>query len=125
MGNKKLIFKPGDRVFHFASGWGKIINCEESLIFTYYIRWDDDRTGYSSEEYLSFTEYVFEGFSQSRPEKLPERGMIVWAKDFDDTNWFIGHFWQKDKDSYCISPSNHGHNLSWFDEMITENPHKK
>ncbi len=126
MSERKLIFKNGDRVFHFASGWGRVIECDaESYFSPYYINWDCGNKGYCSEDYLSFTEYRIEGISQERTEDLPDRGDIVWIKNTDDTNWFIGHFWQKENEYYCVSPNNQGDNLSCWDEMTIENPYKK
>jgi hypothetical protein len=126
MSDRKCIFKNGDRVFHFASGWGKVIECDADIIMSrYYIHWDDDRKGYCSEDYLSFTEYKLVGISQERPEFLPEVGDVVWVKDKGSLKWHIAHFWRKDKDLYCVSSCMDQNDLAWFDEMITENPYKK
>lgn len=129
----KTIFKEGDRVYHFLYGWGDVIEIlDDDDKFWVRIQFDKKAKGFEDnfrEGFLvSFTEYTLEGFSQERPEELPERGQIVWGKNFDEDNWHIGHFYLFDKSSmslkYCISSNPAGNKNLWVQEITTENPYE-
>lgn len=94
-------FKKGDKVFHAAYGWGKVMDIYEELecpVEVHFNDWgyetftEEGRTYPGYPMVLSFTEYTLEGFSLERIEKRPNRGDIVWVRDFIDENWEIKHF---------------------------------
>ncbi len=95
------IFKKGDKVFCILYGHGTVLSIDPSdsypivvlfesgneEVYTINGSYDNNTTAT-----LSFSEYTLEGFSQERPEGLPNRGDIVWVRDDDDDDWFISHF---------------------------------
>lgn len=95
------IFKNNDRVYHYIYGWGTIIDMGNSVVF-------DERLNlvmdvYSQRNFLSFTRYSIEGFSQERPEELPKKGQIVWVRGKFPSEWTIGHFIEKIEGYYFVS----------------------
>ena len=97
------IFKVGDRVFCYNfGGWGTVIKKNESNYAPFRIRCSfpigdasfthDGRFYKDSPPILSFTEYTLEGFSQERPEKMPNPGDICWVRDDKNEEWNIMHF---------------------------------
>jgi len=52
---------------------------------------------------LSFTEYTLKGFSQERPEELPNYGDIIWVRDSKSEKWRISHFIKKEDNKYYAS----------------------
>lgn len=117
------IFKNNDRVYHYIYGWGTIIDMGNSVVF-------DERLNlvmdvYSQRNFLSFTRYSIEGFSQERPEELPNKGDIVWVRGEFPDDWTIGHFIKKDNDKYYISysPSLNGWHTCGV-EFRTTNPYE-
>lgn len=132
----KTIFKVGDKVFDYTYGWGEvnrvdlnvesfwpigvIFESENTEAYTF-----DGRYYSTQAKTLSFTEYTLEGFSQERPEPLPNKGDIVWVRGEFSSEWIIGHFFQKINDKYytCQSPNLAG----WSDvgiEIRTTNPYE-
>ena len=98
---KELVFKKGDRVFDYRYGWGKIVHMDFTE-FPIGVQFDvrgtqcgvstyteDGRWNRISLPTLSFTEYTLEGFSQERPEKLPNKGDVVWVRDHEKDFWII------------------------------------
>jgi hypothetical protein len=118
------IFKSNDRVYHYKYGWGTIIDMGKNVVF-------DERLNlimevYSQRNFLSFTRYSIEGFSQERPEELPEKGDIVWGRNEFPSEWHIGHFFEKQGDYYLIS--SHPKPTGWNNKVIeitTINPYKQ
>lgn len=126
----KTNFKKGDRVFDIRYGWGVV---EEEVQTSVCVKFDScemDRNHYWGTllRVLSFTEYTLEGFSQERPEKLPNIGDIVWGKNIDDDFWHIGHFYEIDIYSktlkYCISSNPSGIKKLWVQQITTSNPYE-
>ena len=119
------IFKKGDRAYHYLYKWGTIRNANKSFASI-----DFDGIGYAmcDVDPLSFTEYTLEGFSQERPEELPERGEVVWVKGEDTNKWVVSHFIKKDESGYyCVNNANLdkvGY-LSRYKELRTTNPYLK
>jgi hypothetical protein len=129
-----LDIKEGDRVFCINFGWGTVRNLCGWMDFPIEVNFDNDYTDcYSLEgklfDYmiptLSFKEYTIEGFSQERPEDLPEEGQIVWVKDENDEFWQIGHFWMKSDDRYLISSGRPGGWNIMGNQITTKNPYEK
>lgn len=128
------IFKKGDKVFsYFFGGWGVVediykkntvfpVRCSFPLgngSFT-----EDGRFYSDGPPMLSFTEYTLEGFTQDRPEELPNKGDIVWVRSEFPSVWKIGHFVQKIDDIYYVSAS--PNIIGWShrgDEIRTTNPY--
>jgi len=121
----KPIFKIGDKVFHFAYGWGTIKDfVRDSIRVDFYdvsngIRLFDG----NSIKLISFTEYTLNGFSQQRPEELPKKGQIVWVRMEFPARWIVGHFFEKEDDRYHISCDNkYSHAYGY--EIRTTNPYE-
>jgi hypothetical protein len=118
------IFKEGDRVYIHIYGWGTIMDIDVNVGVKF------ESLGslrYFNGEFLkllSFTEYTLEGFTQERPEPLPNKGDIVWVRDVTP-EWRIGHFFKKAGRNYYISfyPSLKGWH-TFGDQMTTKNPYK-
>lgn len=100
----KDIFRKGDRVFHIQYGWGTI---HEILSDMYVFDKGGKYLGFpkKNNKTLSFTEYTLEGFSQERPEQLPEKGQIVWTRNEFPSEWEIGYFFKKEGNTYYTSAS--------------------
>jgi hypothetical protein len=110
------IFRKGDRVFDIEYGWGSVIEVQVlnryavKVLFdakcqhTYLFDGQYPSEGGYPRKVLSFTEYTLEGFSQERPEELPEIGDIVWVRDEFPSEWIIGYFFRKEGNNYFISP---------------------
>lgn len=93
---EQTIFKVGDRVFHIQYGWGII---DEEFSDMLMVVFDgrpkrNERFGFTkfNNKLLSFTEYTLNGFSQERPEPLPNKGDVVWVRDREYDNWMITYF---------------------------------
>jgi hypothetical protein len=127
MENNNTIFLTGDRVFHIQWGWGTVMNIFHGSL---YVRFDIRNKEYDlvafpklDNKTLSFTEYTLEGFSQERPEELPKIGDIVWVKDADDTDWYIGYFKGMVGNRFNCNTSKTGsYDVTW-DQMTTKDPH--
>lgn len=117
-------FIKGDRVFHISFGWGTITGFVMPCIIVYF-----DSNGNITlmkedvKDLLSFTEYTLEGFSQERPEELPNKGQIVWVRDEFPSEWIIGHFLKKADGRYYVSRDNKNSN-GWGYEIRTTNPYE-
>jgi hypothetical protein len=129
------IFKVGDKVFDIRYGWGVVSSVnirlkdwpvevvfdgEEELLEEYTF---DGRAYINYEPILSFTEYILEGFSQERPELLPNKGDIVWVRSHSESRWVIGHFVEKDDDRYFISCNNKDKQF-FGNQLSTTNPYE-
>ncbi len=132
---KELVFKKGDRVFDYRYGWGKIVHMDFTE-FPIGVQFDvrgtqcgvstyteDGRWNRISLPTLSFTEYTLEGFSQERPEKLPELGGVVWGKSNLNNDWSIGHFLGKQNASYKISSMPIAASYWLANHITTKNPY--
>ena len=139
----KTVFKVGDRVWDGVKGlgWGTIegiitdsneiypimvyFDCYELISYTL----DGKMHENDPHPSLSFTEYdlVKGGFSQERPEMLPERGDIVWVRDNEDEVWKIVHFIQKIQNGpYYFECSDYANlvDRDTYKFMTTKNPYK-
>ena len=104
MSTNKQVFKEGDRVYLYPLGWGDIEYKSDYDYSIYFKSIEDKRyIGGDVRSLLSFTEYRLDGFSQERPEELPNRGQIVWARDSDNSEWRVGHFIKKENGLYLIT----------------------
>ena len=129
------IFKKGDEVFCIIFGHGivhNVIDPSEGHRYPVHVHFKDNklmssytfdgRIDENKNPTLSFTEYTLEGFSQERPEELPNKGDIVWVRG-ELSSWFIGHFVEKVDGRYYISRNSDGTAISWDIEMTTKNPY--
>lgn len=121
----KTIFKVGDKVFDIRHGWGEVV---EHFNGDYLIKFQSVTNAMLSNEIaikmVSFTEYTLDGFSQERPEELPEKGQIVWAREAYKSYWEIGHFYEKKDGRYLLSS---GRTDGWSFggvEITTKNPYE-
>ncbi len=137
MENNKSVFSVSDKVFDYLFGWGEVVdvykgyseypvNVFYSSVNTNYTL--DGRFVSNRNPTLSFTEYTLEGFSQERPEELPEKGQIVWVRDDEDDSWLVTQFVKKDNDMYLCTNENpfleSDYSAEW-NQMTTKNPYKK
>jgi hypothetical protein len=95
------MFKVGDKVYHFQYGWGEVVKpvfeCDvlvryetENLIGdNFQIQVVERMLRF---DFLSFTEYTLQGFSQQRPIRLPEVGELCLVRDFKDSVWKARNF---------------------------------
>ena len=137
----KTNFKLGDKVYEGVrfQSWGTIIETNIRDPFPIIVKFDDldniisftldgKNIAYDQRPTLSFTEYdlVKGGFSQERPETLPERGDIVWVRDNQDGIWKIAHFIQKlQAGPYYFECSDYTNlvDRDTYKFMTTENPY--
>lgn len=96
MKNNESIFKVGDRVFDFNFGWGVVSSIDTTSEYPIWVTFGNNNQMFSYtfngnvqmslKPSLSFTEYKLNGFSQQRPEILPNKGDIVWVRDSEDAD---------------------------------------
>jgi hypothetical protein len=126
---KQQIFKKQDRVYHFLYGWGEVIkllsNNNQSWVR---VQFDKQEKGFEDNFrdgfLLSFTEYTLEGFSQERPEDVPELGDVVWVRDKDSDEWEISHFYKKDHLGYHVSSDMKLYHVAIWSQLRKTNPYK-
>jgi len=101
-------FKKGDKVYDRHHGWGVVCRriwnstgyCIEVEFKHGFESYTDDGRNYSElEPTLSFTEYTLEGFSQERPEPLPEKGQLVYVRH--GSEWVMRFYSHKEGEHYC------------------------
>ena len=128
----ETIYKKSDKVYHIQYGWGvvtDIINHDGNKYVQCNFPFGHKQISFSInnklKNLLSFTEYRLEGFSQERPEELPDKGQIVWVKDEYHSQWTIGHFYKKLGNEYyiSISPSLNGWTTKG-NQITTINPNE-
>lgn len=138
----ETVFKTGDRVYEGVrfQSWGTVTETEKDTFFSIIVQFDnldnaisftlDGRYKSNEPPTLSFTEYdlVKVGFSQERPEILPEKGDIVWVRDSEDEAWKIVHFIQKIQKitQHYFECSNYSNltEIFYYKFMTTKNPFK-
>ena len=121
----KTIFKVGDVVYVAPLGWGIVFDAGCSTPDGWVgIETNSGRIIHVDTSLVSFTEYTLQGFSQERPEELPNVGDIVWVKeDKDNQFWQIGHFYKKADNRYLVSSGRpDGWSISGA-AMTTTNPY--
>jgi hypothetical protein len=133
----KTIFKVGDRVYDAHYGWGTITVIYQKILYPITVEFtfesimylNDGRRQATEKVSLSFVEYDFVngGFSQKRPEMLPEKGDVVWVRDCESEEWTIAYFIEKQDNCYLINlfnPHNEGHEIC-YKYLTIVNPYKK
>ena len=117
--------------------WGTVIGIDITRQFPIIVLFDsgntesftlDGRYELHEMQALSFTEYdlVKGGFSQERPEMLPERGSKVWVRNGKYRSWRIAYFVQKLQEGpYYYECSNYINltGVNYYKFMTTENPY--
>jgi hypothetical protein len=135
----ETIFKVGDKVFDYTCGWGEvnrvdfnvesfwpvgvIFESENTEAYTF-----DGRHYSTQAKTLSFTEYTLKGFSQERFEELPNKGDIVWVRDYENEEWNIRYFVHKFESEYYVTSRNpfaERQNGSYYKFLTTKNPYEK
>lgn len=105
---KNLVFKEGDRVYFHVYGWGKIFDIDVNVGVKFENVESYKYFNIELLKALSFTEYTLNGFSQERPEELPEKGQVVWVRDEHDL-WKVSMFLEYDINEpdgpYIVSPN--------------------
>lgn len=112
----KTVFKVGDKVFDARYGWGEVTSISYtpkypiSVVFNkiedFYTFDGRDHDTDNLTPLLSFTEYTLQGFSQERPEVLPNRGDVVWVRNNEKENWLCTQFMWKVDGYYRATDSN-------------------
>lgn len=78
-------FKVGDKVYSAEYGWGEV----ESVSYVECTVKFNDTTRFVRTQYLSFTEYTMQGFSQERPvdyEQMAKDKVVGWFWDGENNN---------------------------------------
>jgi hypothetical protein len=132
----KTVFKVGDKVYDARYGWGVIERADNGCDLPYpiLVNFKKGHSSYTLEgkaaivdliPLLSLTEYTLQGFSQERPEVLPERGQIVWVRDSSNSNWHCTQFMHKDDTGYVVTSKNPFDNKNGihYNLLTTENPY--
>jgi hypothetical protein len=133
----KTIFKDGDKVFDARYGWGDVERADNrcDLPYPVLVNFKKGHSSYTLEgkaftldliPTLSLTEYSLEGFSQERPEVLPNKGDIVWVRINENSDWECQHFMSKDKEFYKTTKGNpwEEHKGLYYRLMCTTNPYQ-
>lgn len=126
---KDKIFKKEDKVFDIRRGWGIVSQIGINFIEVEFknqkgnnlVVWYENN---DSIIFLSFTEYYLEGFSQERPEDLPELGDVVWVRDKDSDGWEVSHFYKKDYLGYHACSDSKLYNVVIWSQLRKTNPYK-
>ena len=103
----KTVFKTGDKVYDIRYGWGIITDVNHTKLYPISVEFDTLKERYTidgnmctckdTKPTLSFTEYTLQGFSQERPEVLPNRGDVVWVRNNQNEDWCCAQFmWKVD-----------------------------
>lgn len=111
----KNVFKEGDKVFCILYGHGTVLSIDPFDLYSISVLFESGNeevytnTGcydINTKVTLSFTEYTLQGFSQERPENLPEKGQVVWVRDDEDDEWLISHFVEQNGNFYGTTDAN-------------------
>ena len=121
----KTIFKLKDVVYVTSFGWGIVVDAGCSTPDGWVgVETNSGRIIHVDTYLVSFTEYTLEGFSQERPEELPNKGDIVWVRDIESQRWAITHFIRKDGLYYmCSNALSETDYITKWNLMTTENPY--
>lgn len=122
----KTIFKLKDKVYVTSFGWGTVIDAGCSTPDGWVGVETNGRIIHVDTYLVSFTEYTLDGFSQDRPEVLPNKGDIVWVRDDKNEEWKIMHFIGLHPTSsykYRVSKINSYSNTNDYMYMTTTNPY--
>ena len=126
----ELIFKVKDKVFDIRHGWGIVFRIHSDVVEVEFksekksiVIWYEFK---QAGAFLSFTEYNLQGFSQERPETLPEKGQVVWVRDDEDDEWLISHFVEKQGRYYGTTDGDPFSGIveTGWKYLTTENPYK-
>ncbi len=134
----ETIFKVGDKVFDYQFGWGEVVEISEtdhpirviydSIGLGYFYSKDGKFRHKCIFPTLSFTEYTLNGFSQERPEQLPEKGDVVWVRDSGFDPWELCYFVEKQDNCFLVSfddPFDDEGDTLCYKFFTTVNPYKK
>lgn len=122
----KRIFRLDDIVYVISYGWGIVIDAGCSTHNGWVgIETNSGKIISVDSHLVSFSKYTLEGFSQERPEVLPNKGDIVWIRGEFPDEWTVGHFFKKEDGKYYISysPALKGWHTFGI-EYKTTNPYK-
>lgn len=121
----KTIFKLKDVVYVTSFGWGIVIDAGCSTPDGWVgVETNSGRIIHVDAYLVSFTEYTLKGFSQERPEELPNVGDIVWVRNEFPSEWKVGHFFKKLEELYYVSASPNTNGWSHRGtEIRTTNPY--
>lgn len=119
----KTIFKLKDKVYVTSFGWGTVIDAGCSTPDGWVGIETNGRIIFVDTYLVSFTKYTLNGFSQERPEVLPNKGDIVWGRDEDYQVWHIYHFSHKSEDGLYYLSSDNSRPIWGLKQITTINPY--
>ena len=123
----ETIFKDDDRVYLNLVGWGTIIDVTDYDISVKFDTGDVRHISGDVRKLLSFTEYTLEGFSQERPDELPNVGEAVWVRDHEFGNWNVSMFLEYDPTEkggpYIVTSTFIEGDHECYRYMTTKNPY--
>jgi hypothetical protein len=130
----ETVFRLKHKVFDVRYGWGEVTHLSYTTQYPIEVAFEKCKDYYTYEGYdhlntlvplLSFTEYTLQGFSQERPDVLPERGQIVWVRNNENSDWGCMQFMWKDKGVYRAALGNpfNDNNGSYYRFLTTINPY--
>ena len=119
----KTIFKLKDKVYVTSFGWGTVIDAGCSTLDGWVGIETNGRIIHIDTYLVSFTKYTLDGFSQDRPEVLPNKGDIVWGRDNDSQVWHIYHFSHKSEDGLYYLSSDNSRAVWALKQITTINPY--
>lgn len=120
----KTIFKLKDKVYVTSFGWGTVIDAGCSTPDGWVGIETNGRIIHVDTYLVSFAKYTLDGFSQDRPEELPNVGDIVWVRDAHSSRWIIGHFVEKINNLYSVSDFADLQDPLEWNYLTTSNPYK-
>jgi hypothetical protein len=133
----KTIFKQGDRVFDYQFGWGQVVRIfyeGDYAVVVQFKHLNEEHSYTECGKYykkscptLSFTEYSLNGFSQERPESIPEKGDVVWVRDYESQQWLCRYYLIKDNKGHLVTAGS-PHDMTngrYYHLLTTQNPYKK
>lgn len=117
------IFKEGDRVYVHSLGWGTITEIGFYIVIKFDSIDDTRYIGGGLVHLISFTEYTLDGYSQDRPEELPNRGDVVWIKEMGTKMYVPIIFMEAINDDYVLSFNFINIKVINKDFVLTKNPY--
>lgn len=117
------IFKEGDRVYIHSLGWGTITEIGFYIVINFDSINDTRYIGGGLVHLISFNEYTLQGFSQDRPEQLPNRGDVVWIKEMGTKMYVPIVFMEAINDDYVLSFNFINIKVMNKDFVLTKNPY--
>jgi hypothetical protein len=129
----EAIYKKDDKVYDIRFGWGVIVCIENKQSYPVRVsfqgileryNFDGRHNGNDLIPMLSFTTYELKGFSQERPQSLPEVGELIMVTN-DSKEWklweFVGERYKgEEKLIYCKRPDANFHDYFTYFKRLKQ-----